>query len=272
MNFATALRWTLFWVACSLSFSLGLYLFEGPSFAINFLTGYLVEYALSVDNLFVILTIFSSFRISEKLQPRVLFWGVFGALVMRAVFILTGIEILKQFHWAFYIFGSFLVFTGLKTGFSQDHASSPEESRALKFIQKHLPFTSEFKGQAFFIKQAGKWVATPLFLTLLLVEMTDFMFALDSIPAILGITTDPLIVISSNFFAILGLRSLYFVLSHFLQSLVYLKYALAVILCFVGIKMIIADFFHISTGFSLLIILATLGISVGASLLKSKIK
>ncbi len=259
-----------FWIAVALAFNVYVYYLRGTEDALKFLTGYLVEKSLSVDNLFVFVLIFSYCHIPPHLLHTVLFWGVLGAIVMRAIFILCGIALINMFHWIIYLFGIFLIYTGIKLALEKDKKIEPENNPLIKLFQKFVPVTHEFHGDHFFIKQAGRYVATPLFIALLAVEITDVIFAVDSIPAIIGITNDPFIVYTSNILAILGLRSLYFALAHIITRFHYLNYGLAAILIFIGVKMLLAGYFHIPIGISLGVIAAILAISVIASLLDPK--
>jgi tellurite resistance protein TerC len=260
-NFKQDLILCITWIATALLFNAYIAYAHGPQHGLLFLTGYLVELSLSVDNLFVIMMIFGYFRVPKKHQHRVLFWGIFGAFVMRALFIFTGVAIVQKFHWMMYLFGAFLIFTGLKTLKEDKSESSISENKIVNAIKQYLPFHPHFVGEHFWIKINSKWKATPLFLTLIVVEMTDVIFAVDSIPAILGITTDPFLVATSNFFAILGLRSMYFVLNRALEAFHYIKYALSFILVFVGIKMVIEPWYKVSISASLTLIISALVIS-----------
>ncbi|MDX1998222.1 MAG: TerC family protein [Thermoanaerobaculia bacterium] len=261
-----AATWSAVWVALALVFNAGLYYFRGPTPALEFFTGYLIEKSLSVDNIFVFALIFSYFAVPKLYQHRVLFWGVLGALVLRAFFILAGAALLAKFHWVLYVFGGFLVLTGLKMAFFSDKEMDPAENPVLKLVKRLIPVTPEYHGQNFFIRQGGKWVATPLFLVLILVETTDVIFAVDSIPALFAVTRDPFIVYTSNVFAILGLRSLYFLLAGVMGKFRYLKLGLAAVLVFVGIKMSLVDFFKIPGLVSLGVIALCLTVAVVASL------
>lgn len=261
-----SLIWTAIWIALACVFGLGIYWFmDGPT-ALDYFTGYLIEKSLSVDNIFVFLLVFQYFSVPDKLQHKVLFWGIFGALVFRALFIFGGVALLQQFHWIIYIFGGFLVFTGIKLALEKDKEVHPERNPVIKFVRKLIPVTDEFKGDHFFIKQAGKWVATPMLIVLIVIETTDVVFALDSIPAILAITQDQFIVYSSNAFAILGLRALYFALSAIMDKFHHLHYGLALVLIFVGVKMLISEWYHIPTLWALGFIVVTLTGSVVASI------
>jgi tellurite resistance protein TerC len=262
-----ALIWTAVWIALAMVFNAGIFHFFGKEKAVEFLTGYVIEKSLSVDNIFVFIMVFSYFQIPTKYQHKVLFWGVLGALVMRAIFIFAGVALISKFHWIIYIFGGFLIFTGFKMLFQEDKPIEPEKNPLIKLVRKILPVSNELHGDKFIIKQGAKTIATPLLLVLVLIEFTDLIFAVDSIPAILAISKDPFIVYTSNVFAIMGLRSLYFALSGITQYFVYLKYGLAAILIFVGTKMLIVDFYKVPVLLSLLIIVTILAISVIASLM-----
>lgn len=261
-----ALIWTSVWVALALIFGIGIHYFMGPQKALEYYTGYLIEKSLSVDNIFVFLLIFSYFRVPAEYQHKVLFWGIFGALVMRFAFIATGVALLKRFHWIIYVFGGFLVYTGIKLAMEKDKEVHPERNPVLKLFRKVFPTTKSYYGSAFFIKRMGKLMATPLIIVLIVIETTDVVFALDSIPAILSITRDEFIVYSSNAFAILGLRALYFAVSGLMKIFHYLHYGLSLILVFVGVKMLISEYYHIPTPYALAFIGITLIISILASI------
>jgi len=265
-----ALAWSIVWIALSLIFNLGIYYFWGQEKALEFLTGYLIEKALSVDNLFVFIVIFSYFSVPAMYHHRVLFWGILGALIMRAIFIAGGVALLSSFHWMVYVFGGFLILTGIKMLFAGDEGVHPEKNPVLRGLRRLMPVTGEYHGQSFFIRDQGRLWATPLLLVLVVVETTDVIFAVDSIPAILAITTDPFIVYSSNVFAILGLRALYFLLAGVLDKFRYLKVGLSLVLCFVGIKMLLADVYKIPIGLSLAAVAGILALSMLASLVESK--
>ncbi len=263
-----ALIWSGVWICLALLFNAGIYLWQGRQQALEFLTGYLLEKSLSVDNIFVFLLIFSYFKIPKRFQHEILFWGILGALIMRAAFIAGGITLLRQFHWVIYIFGGFLVFTGIKMVFEKDKEMHPENSPVLRFFNRFISVAKGYEGEKFFIRDAGKWMATPLFVVLLIIETTDVIFAFDSIPAILAITQKPFIVYTSNVFAILGLRALYFALAGIMQYFHYLHYGLSAILVFVGAKMLLADIYKISIGVSLSFIALVLLASVAASVIR----
>lgn len=249
-----ALTWTCVWITLAMLFNLFIYYYFDQAKALEFFTGYVIEKSLSVDNIFVIILIFSYFKVPPAYQHKVLFWGILGALVMRIVFILTGVELIHRFHWLIYIFGGFLIFTGIRMLTSGDIKIEPEKNPVVRLARKVFPITTSFEGDRFFTKKEGKNWATPLFLVVILIETTDLIFAVDSIPAILAISDDPFIVYTSNVFAILGLRSLYFALAGIEQYFRYLKYGLSAILVFVGTKMCISDFFKIPTEVSLILI------------------
>jgi tellurite resistance protein TerC len=249
---------------------LGIYFFRGGEKALEFLTGYVIEWSLSVDNLFVFLVIFSYFAVPPVYQHRVLFWGILGALVLRASFIATGTALLANFHWMIYVFGGFLIFTGIKLLFAGDDKIEPEKNPAVLLVRRFMKITPEYQGQRFFIRKDGKLWATPLFLVLVVVETTDVIFAVDSIPAIFAITLDPFIVYTSNVFAILGLRALFFLLAGVMEMFHYLRVGLSFVLCFVGIKMVIVDFYKIPIGASLAVVAGILLLSILASVLKQR--
>ncbi|MDZ7689944.1 MAG: TerC family protein [Balneolaceae bacterium] len=265
-----ALIWTGVWIAQALLFGIGVYYYMGSSTALDDYTGYLIEKSLSVDNIFVFLLVFSYFKVPAKYQHKVLFWGIFGALVMRFVFIFTGVALLERFHWIIYVFGGFLVFTGIKLALEKDKEVHPEKNPVLLLVRRFVPITKNYHGSNFFIKKMGRRIATPMFVVLVVIETTDVVFALDSIPAILAITRDEFIVYSSNAFAILGLRALYFALAGIMRLFHYLHYGLSLILVFVGVKMLIADFYHIPTPWALGFVAVTLTASIVASILFPK--
>jgi tellurite resistance protein TerC len=265
-----ALTWTAVWVSLALAFNLGVYIWFGPERALEFLTGYLIEKALSVDNIFVFIVIFSTFAVPPRLQHRVLFWGIVGALVMRALFIVLGAALLHKFHWIAYLFGVFLVFTGIKLLVQRTVEVHPEHNPLFRLFNRLVPSVSHYESAHFTVVEAGKRCATPLLLVLVAVETTDIVFAVDSIPAIFAITTDPFIVFTSNIFAILGLRALYFALAGMMGKFHYLKVGLALVLVFVGAKMLLAGLYKVPIVASLGAIAALLGGSVVASLLRSK--
>ena len=264
--------WSAVWVALALAFNAGIYVVWGAQPALEFLTGYLIEKSLSVDNIFIFVVIFGAMRIPALYQHRVLFWGILSALVLRAAMIFAGVALLERFHWLIYVFGLFLLATGVKLylDFRKGKEEHPEESRFLAFVRRTVPTTSTLDGPHFFTKEAGRWLATPLFMALVLVEVTDVIFALDSIPAIFAVTRDPFIVFTSNIFAILGLRSLFFLLAGMVDKFHYLKVGLAGILAFVGLKMSLVDVVHINPFVSLAVIAAMLIAAIVASLSYSR--
>lgn len=261
-----ALIWTLVWVGLSIGFGLGISFFIGPDKGLEFFTGYLIEEALSVDNIFVMLVVFSYFRVPQELQHRVLFWGILGALLMRAAFIFAGAALLQHFHWVMYLFGLILVITGGKLMF-QDEEVHPERNPVLKLFRKLFRSVPDYRGQHFMVKENGRWLATPLLFVLVTVEATDLVFAVDSIPAVFGISRDPFIVFTSNIFAVLGLRSMFFLLSGIVGKFRFLKIGLALVLLFVGGKMLIGDWVHIPIWASLGVVALLISGSVAASLL-----
>jgi len=267
IRFKEALAWSMMWISLALLFDVGVYFYFGAEQGLQFLTGYVIEKALSVDNLFVFVVIFGFFRVPASLQHRVLFWGILGALVMRAAFIFAGTALIHQFHWTIYVFGAILVFTGIKLLFQQASDVHPERNPVVRLLSRVLPIATSHEGPEFFIKQNGRWLVTSLFIALLTIEVSDIVFAVDSIPAVLAITTDPFIVFTSNIFAILGLRSLYFLLASMLGNFRFLHFGLAAVLLFVGAKMIGADLIEVPIGLSLGVVGGLLVISVGASLL-----
>ena len=265
-----ALTWTSVWVSLALLFAAGLAYFVSPQIALTFLTGYLIEESLSVDNIFVIVLIFQYFAVPAQYQHRVLFWGILGALVMRGLFIGLGAALLARFEWIIYIFGALLVITGVRMAMKQDEEFDGEQNPVVKFVRRFMPVTATYHGKHFFVVEHGKRFATPLFLVLVLVEATDLIFAIDSIPAIFGITRDPFIVFTSNIFAIMGLRSLFFLLAHVVTKFHLLKYGLAIILTFVGVKMMIEHWVHIPILVSLGVVLGVLALSIVGSLIWPK--
>jgi tellurite resistance protein TerC len=270
VGFKEAALWSCAWVSLALIFNAGLFWKFGTDHGLEFLTGYLIEKSLSIDNIFVFIVIFSSLRVPAIYQHRVLYWGILSALVMRAVMIFAGVAMLKHFHWLIYVFGVFLIYTGVKLYLDRNKEEHPENSKAMLLIRRLVRSTDQFHGHDFFTRIDGRLVATPLFMALVLIEVSDVIFAVDSIPAIFAVTTDPFIVFTSNIFAILGLRSLFFILSGLVERFRYLKVGLAVVLAFVGTKMTIMDVYKIPALISLAVILSTLGISVAASFWASK--
>lgn len=273
VSFREALLWSSIWIALALVFNIGIYFMLGPQKALEFLAGYVIEKALSVDNLFVFLMIFSCFGVRNRHQARVLKWGIIGALIMRAVFIFAGIELLARFQWLFYVFGGILIVTAGKMAFGSEAEINPEKSLVVRTAKKLFPVTKRMYGDRFLIRKGGILAASPLLLVLLLVESSDLIFALDSIPAIFAVTLDPFIVFSSNIFAIMGLRSLYFLLANAMGMFAYLKIGVSGILAYVGVKMIAGvSGFHIPIGISLSLILAILVLAVAASILLERVR
>lgn len=267
----SALQWSAFWVGLAMGFNVFVYYWKGQEAAELFFTGYVIEESLSVDNLFVFMLIFSYFRVPSEYQRKVLFWGIIGALVLRGLFIVVGIELIRHFDWLLYILGVFLIYTGIKMLFSSDDDEiDPENNIILKLTNKFIRVTKAYEGDKFFIRKEGLLYATPLFIVVLIVESTDVVFAVDSIPTILGITTDTFIVYTSNVFALLGLRSLYFALSSVMKLFHYINYGLAVILSFVGFKLLIHSWYEIPHKFALGFVVLALGLSVLASWLFPK--
>ncbi len=265
-----AVLWSLFWVSLALLFNLGVYIWDGHEQGITFLTGYVIEKSLSIDNLFVFLLIFNYFAVPRKYQHKILFWGVLGAIILRAIFIFAGIALIERFHVMVYLFGSFLIFTGIKLAVEGEKKIEPEKNIVLKIFRKIFPTTKEFGEGNFFVRQNYKWYATPMLVVLIVVETSDLVFAVDSIPAILAISRDSFIVLTSNIFAILGLRALYFALAQVVDKFAYLQVALSVILTFVGIKMVIVDFYKIQTATSLLVIASVFTLAIVASIIKNQ--
>ena len=258
--------WTSFgWISLALFFNGWIYFTFGPGPALDFLTGYLVEESLSVDNLFIFLLIFAHFKVPETAKHHVLFYGVLGAIVMRGLLIWAGIALVERFEWIFFLFGLFLIFTGIRLAIK--HETEVEKSYLYQWLQKWVPFTKYYYGNDFLTKIDGRWVATPLLAVLILIETTDLVFALDSVPAILGITTEPFLVYTSNIFAILGLRSLFFALEGLMKGFYLLHYALSFILVFIGSKMIFADIYHVPTWVTLIILVSSLTLAILGSLL-----
>ncbi|TAK04475.1 MAG: TerC family protein [Candidatus Manganitrophaceae bacterium] len=265
-----ALGWSVVWICLALLFNLLIYFWLGPETALQFLAGYVIEKSLSVDNLFVFLLIFSYFSVPSIYQHKILFWGILGALVMRAIFIAAGITLIEKFHWMIYLFGGFLIITGIKMAFQKDKELHPEANPVLRLFRRFVPVTNEYHESRFWVIKEGKRWATPLSVVLLLVETTDVIFAVDSIPAILAVTRDPFIVYTSNVFAILGLRALYFALAGIMQLFHYLHYGLSLILVFVGTKMLISDIYKVPIGIALAVIAGILIVSVVASILRPR--
>ncbi len=262
ISFKEAIGWSCFWITLALIFNAGIYYFRGEEAGTAFLAGYLIEKSLSVDNIFVFLMIFSYFKIPSIFQHKILFWGIIGALVMRAIFIFAGISLIKNFHWVIYLFGAFLIFTAIKMVRDHGQEIDLEKNRFLQAFRRIVPTLAVCDSGKFFVTQGSQRFATPLFAALVVVEISDVIFAVDSIPAILAISDDPFIVFTSNVFAILGLRSLYFAVAGFAQMFAYLHYGLAAILAFVGTKMLISDFYKVPIAAALGIVLFFLVISI----------
>ncbi len=262
--------WSGVWVGLSLLFNALIFLWFGREAGLDFFTAYLIEKSLSVDNIFVFVLIFSAFAVPAAYQHRVLFWGVLGAIVMRGLLILLGTALIALFHWLLYIFGAFLILTGLRLARPREEEVHPEKNPLVRLARRFLPVTASYEGQRFFTRKGGRLAITPLLLVLLVVETTDLLFALDSIPAIFAITLDPFIVYTSNICAILGLRALYFLLAGLVDRFQYLRFGLAVVLVFVGIKLVLTDLLHIPVGISLGVIAIILTVAIAVSLLRRR--
>ncbi|HEY7350625.1 MAG TPA: TerC family protein [Ktedonobacterales bacterium] len=260
--------WSAVWVGLSLLFNLFIFFWRGTDTGLDFLTAYLIEKSLSVDNIFVFVLIFSAFSVPARYQHRVLFWGVLGAIVMRGLLILAGTTLIALFHWLLYVFGAFLILTGIRLAWRQEQQMHPDKHPLVRLARRFVPVTADFEGPHFFARKEGRLFITPLLLVLLVVESADLLFALDSIPAVFAITLDPFIVYTSNVCAILGLRALYFLLADLVERFHYLKFGLAVILTLVGFKLLLADLYHIPIGISLGAIALVLTAAVIASLLR----
>jgi tellurite resistance protein TerC len=265
-----ALGWSAVWVSLALAFGGWVWFRHGGELGLQYLTGYVIEKSLSVDNIFVFVVIFGALGIPPIYQHRVLFWGILSALVMRGAMIAAGAALITRFHWIIYVFGVFLVLTGVKLLLARGAADHPENSAVFKFLRRIVPGSPQLDGNHFFTKQNGKWLATPLFFALALIEVTDVIFAVDSIPAVFAVTSDPFIVFTSNIFAILGLRSLYFLLAGFVEKFTYLKPSLAFVLMFVGAKMALVDVVKIDAAASLAVVLGILSVGIVASVLKNR--
>ena len=276
-----AATWSVIWIGLAMLFNMGIYFFwdvlapqsayTSREASLAFFTGYLIEKSLSVDNIFVFVLIFSYFAVPAAYQHRVLFWGILGALLMRGALIAVGATLLKEFHWIIYVFGAFLIFTGIRMALHKNEELHPENNPLVRLLRRIMPVTQGYEGDKFFVRRAGTVMATPLLLVLLMVESTDLIFAVDSIPAIFAVTNDPFIVYTSNVFAILGLRSLYFLLANIVDKFQYLKIGLAFVLTFVGAKMVLVDVYKIPVEISLAVIASILTISVLASLWKARL-
>jgi tellurite resistance protein TerC len=269
VKFREALIWSVVWIALAIIFAVVIYFWHGRTPSLEFVTGYVIELSLSVDNLFVFLLIFRYFQVPPGHQHKVLFWGILGALIMRAIFIAAGVGLIQRFHWIIYVFGAFLVYSGIKL-FRQGEAEiHPEKNPVLRLFRRWVPVTKDYEGDKFFIRRTGLF-ATPLLVVLVVVETTDLLFAVDSIPAILAITRDAFIVYTSNVFAILGLRSMYFALAGMMEMFRYLHYGLSLVLMFVGGKMLLSHYYEVPTVVALSVVAGILLLSVGASLVKPK--
>jgi tellurite resistance protein TerC len=269
VKFREALIWSVVWIVLALVFAVVIFFWHGRTPALEFVTGYVIELSLSVDNLFVFLLIFRFFKVPPDHQHKVLFWGILGALIMRAIFIAAGVGLIQKFHWIVYVFGAFLVYSGIKLFFQEEAEIHPENNPVLRLFRRWVPVTKDFEGNKFFVRRPDLY-ATPLFVVLLVVETTDLLFAVDSIPAILAITRDAFIVYTSNVFAILGLRSMYFALAGMMEMFRYLHYGLSLVLVFVGAKMLLSHYFEIPTVTALSAVAGVLAVSVIASMLNPK--
>jgi tellurite resistance protein TerC len=269
VKFREALAWSAVWIALAVIFAVVVFFWHGRTSALEFVTGYVIELSLSVDNLFVFLLIFRFFHVPPVHQHKVLFWGILGALIMRAVFIVAGVGLIQRFHWIIYVFGAFLVYSGIKLFFQEEAEIHPEKNPVLRLFRRFVPVTKDYEGNKFFVRRAGLY-ATPLFVVLLVVETTDLLFAVDSIPAILAITRDAFIVYTSNVFAIMGLRSMYFALAGMMEMFRYLHYGLSLVLVFVGAKMLLSHYLEIPTPVALAAVAGVLAISVIASVANPK--
>ena len=267
MSFRSAIAWTIFWVLLAAGFAGLVFVWHGRQAIFQFVTGYVVEESLSVDNLFVFLMLFRYFRVPRGCQHKVLLWGVLGALVLRLAFILAGVSLLRRFEFFIYIFGALLIYSGVSLMRESEPNVDPERNLVLRTFRRFFPVTTDFEGRDFFIQRGGRWLATPLFLTLIVVETTDLIFALDSIPAILAISRDAFIVYTSNVFAVLGLRSLYFALEHFFKLFRFLNWGLAAVLTLIGLKMLFSHFYEPPLGIMLGVVVLILTASIVASLL-----
>jgi tellurite resistance protein TerC len=259
--------WSGVWVSLAMLFNLGLYFYAGSATALEFTTGYLLEKSLAVDNIFVFVLIFSAFAVPQVYQHRVLFWGIIGALVLRGVLILSGSYLVENFHWVLYVFGAFLLFTGIKLYRERNqHELEMGDNLVIRALRRLMPVSDEYRGQRFLLREGGKWIATPLFAVMAVVIVTDVVFAVDSIPAIFAVSQDPFIVFTSNVFAVLGLRSMYFLLADVIRRFYYLRHGLSVILVFIGAKMLLIDIYKVPIALSLGVIVAIFAVAIVASL------
>ncbi|MDQ3142747.1 MAG: TerC family protein [Bacteroidota bacterium] len=271
VSFKESLAWTVVWIGLAMLFSAVVYFWKGPEKSIEFLTGYVIELSLSVDNLFVFILIFSYFHVPAQYQHKVLFWGILGALIMRVIFIFAGVALITKFHWIIYVFGAIIIISGIKMLFQKDKNFEPEKNPIIRLVKRMLPVTHDYHGDKFFVKLPnGILAATPLFIVLVFVEITDLIFAVDSIPAILAITTDTFIVFTSNVFAILGLRSLYFALAGMINMMRFLHIGLSFVLIFIGLKMLFSDVYKIPIEYALVFVVSILLASIAASLIFKK--
>jgi tellurite resistance protein TerC len=268
MSLGRSLAWMVAWVSLAGLFNLAVWYWFGPARALEFVTAYVVEEALSVDNMFVFYVIFTYFAVTKAHQHRVLFWGIIGALILRGAFVAVGTAMLARFEWLIYLFGAFLVYTGIRLFFHDGESLEPEKNPVVKLFRRFVPLSPGFVGHRFTVREHGRLLATPLLLVLVVVEATDVAFATDSIPAVFAISRYPFIIYSSNVFAILGLRSLYFVVAGMIGGFRYLNYGLAIVLAFIGVKMLVAAHYPISTGLSLAVVGGVIGVSIGASIWK----
>lgn len=257
-----AAGWSIFWITLALAFNFGIYYYRGTEDALNFLTGYLIEKSLSIDNLFIFLVIFKYFKVPQSSLFKVLYWGVFAAIIFRAIFILVGVALVQHFSWILYIFGIILIYTGVKLILGKETEVHPEKNVVIRLFKKFMPMSHQYENDQFFVVKSGKYLATPLFAVLIAIETTDVVFAADSIPAIMAITLDPFIIYTSNIFAILGLRSLFFLLSGMITLFHYLNYGLGIILTAIGIKMLMVDYIHIPIIYVLSFIIIVVTISI----------
>jgi tellurite resistance protein TerC len=268
MSFREAFAWSCVWTMIALVFNALIFFFGTEQAGLDFFTAYIVELSLSVDNLFVFLLLFSYFAVPDEYQHRVLFWGILGAIIMRGIFIIAGAALINTFSWMIYVFGGFLILTGIKMMFQRDHKVNPEKNPVLKFLKRIIPMTDNYEGSSFFSGGNGKRLATPLLFVLVSIEFSDVLFAVDSVPAVLAITTNSFIAFTSNIMAVLGLRSLYFLIAHVIGMFRYLSTGLAIILTFIGAKMVLAHYFPIPTSASLLVVMFILTVSIAASVIK----
>lgn len=262
-----ALWQSLLWITIALIFNAGIYFVKGSQLALEFFTAYLLEKSLSIDNLFVFIIVFEYFHIPARFYHRVLFWGILGALIMRALFILTGIWLIEKFHWLIYVFGAFLIYTGIKLAFSHDNEIKPDQNPILKLIRKFFPVSSNVEDERFAFKSGGVVHLTPAFVCLIFINIIDLVFAMDSIPAVMAVSRDSFIVYTSNIFAILGLRALFFAIAGLMKMFEYLNYGLSAVLVFIGGKMLVSHYYHIPIGLSLGVVAGLLGLSIAISLL-----